>query len=125
MDKLKTEIFDLARRAHVASLKLSDIGSSKKDAWIKRASTLLEERQSLIFEANRADLDMADTKGITGPMRSRLDLSGSRWDDMLSGLRQVADLQDPVGEITRMWVRPNGLRVGRMRIPLGVIGIIY
>lgn len=125
MDKLKTEILDLARRAHVASLRLSDIGSDRKDAWLKKTGTLLEEQKHLIFEANRVDLDRGDKKGITGPMRSRLDLSGSRWDDMLSGLRQIADLQDPVGEITRMWVRPNGLKVGRMRIPLGVIGIIY
>ena len=125
MDKLKTEILDLAKSAQRASLRVAELGSGEKDAWIKNTCTLLQERQDIIFEANRADLEMADKKNVTGPIRARLDLSGSRWDDMILGLEQIAELEDPVGQVTRMWVRPNGLKVGRMRIPLGVIGIIY
>ncbi|MCH2409227.1 glutamate-5-semialdehyde dehydrogenase [Myxococcota bacterium] len=125
MDKLKTEILDLAKSAQRASLRVAELGSGEKDAWIKNTCTLLQERQEIIFEANRADLEMADKKNVTGPIRARLDLSGSRWDDMILGLEQIAELEDPVGQVTRMWVRPNGLKVGRMRIPLGVIGIIY
>tara|TARA_Y100000590_G_scaffold163172_1_gene187039 strand:+ start:1182 stop:2441 length:1260 start_codon:yes stop_codon:yes gene_type:complete len=125
MDKLKTEILDLAKSAQRASLRVAELGSGEKNAWIKNTCTLLQERREIIFEANRADLEMADKKSVTGPIRARLDLSGSRWDDMISGLEQIAELEDPVGQVTRMWVRPNGLKVGRMRIPLGVIGIIY
>lgn len=125
MDKLKTEILDLAKSAQRASLRVAELGSGEKDAWIKNTCTLLQERREIIFEANRADLEMADKKSVTGPIRARLDLSGSRWDDMISGLEQIAELEDPVGQVTRMWIRPNGLKVGRMRIPLGVIGIIY
>ncbi len=125
MDKLKTEILDLAKSAQRASLRVAELGSGEKNAWIKNTCTLLQERREIIFEANRTDLEMADKKSVTGPIRARLDLSGSRWDDMISGLEQIAELEDPVGQVTRMWVRPNGLKVGRMRIPLGVIGIIY
>ncbi len=125
MDKLKTEILDLAKSAQRASLRVAELGSGEKDAWIKNTCALLQERREIIFEANRADLEMADKRSVAGPMRARLDLSGSRWDDMISGLEQIAELEDPVGQVTRMWVRPNGLKVGRMRIPLGVIGIIY
>ena len=125
MDKLKTEILDLAKSAQRASLRVAELGSGEKNAWIKNTCTLLQERREIIFEANRADLEMADKKNVTGPIRARLDLSGSRWDDMILGLEQIAELEDPVGQVTRMWVRPNGLKVGRMRIPLGVIGIIY
>ena len=125
MDKLKTEILDLAKSAQRASLRVAELGSGEKDAWIKNTCALLQERREIIFDANRADLEMADKRSVAGPMRARLDLSGSRWDDMISGLEQIAELEDPVGQVTRMWVRPNGLKVGRMRIPLGVIGIIY
>ena len=109
MDKLKTEILDLAKSAQRASLRVAELGSGEKDAWIKNICTLLQERQEIIFEANRADLEMADKKNVTGPIRARLDLSGSRWDDMILGLEQIAELEDPVGQVTRMWVRPNGV----------------
>ncbi len=125
MTDLESQILDLAQRARAAADILAEKTSRQKDAWLLRSAERLEENQAAILEANDKDLANADEKGISGPMRSRLELAGSRWDDMLSGLRQIAELADPVGEVTRMWVRPNGLRVGRMRIPLGVVGIIY
>src|SRR5690606_21629662 len=77
-----------------------------------------------ILEANRADMAEAERAGLEPALVQRLSLEG-KWKTMIAGLRDVAALPDPVGEITGMWVRPNGLRVGRMRIPLGVIAIIY
>lgn len=97
----------------------------EKDAWLLRAAERLEEARGKILQENRKDVAEAVARGIAPPMVARLELEGDRWDDMLAGLRQIAALPDPVGEVTRMRVRPNGLRVGQMRIPLGVIGIIY
>jgi glutamate-5-semialdehyde dehydrogenase len=124
-EALEREITELARRAREAARETARLGRRAKDAWLLRAVERLEAERDAVLEANRRDLDAAREKGIAAPMVARLDLSGGRWRDMLAGLREVAALDDPVGEVTRMWVRPNGLRVGRMRIPLGVIGIIY
>jgi len=123
--ELEREVEGLARRAREASREVARLGSRAKNAWLLRAAERLEESRSRILEANQRDLEAARAKGLAAPMVKRLDLGGERWTDMLAGLRQVASLEDPVGEISRMTVRPNGLRVGRMRIPLGVIGIIY
>ncbi|NNL85059.1 MAG: glutamate-5-semialdehyde dehydrogenase, partial [Myxococcales bacterium] len=97
----------------------------EKDAWLLRAAERLEQARPSILAENRKDVEEARARGIAPPMVARLELEGERWSDMLAGLRQIAALPDPVGEVTRMRVRPNGLRVGQMRIPLGVIGIIY
>jgi glutamate-5-semialdehyde dehydrogenase len=122
---LEREIVELARRAREAARETARLGRRAKDAWLLRAAERLEGSRDEVLAANRRDLAAAAEKGVSGPMLARLDLEGSRWRDMIAGLREVAALEDPVGEVTRMWVRPNGLRVGRMRIPLGVIGIIY
>jgi len=122
---LEREIVELARRAREAAREAARLGRRPKDAWLRRAAEKLEAAREEVLEANRRDLAAAAEKGVSGAMRARLDLAGGRWADMIAGLREVAALDDPVGEITRSWVRPNGLRVGRMRIPLGVIAIIY
>jgi len=124
-EALEREIVDLARRAREAARETARLGRRAKDAWLLRAAERLEAERDAVLDANRRDLAAAREKGLTPPMVARLDLDGGRWRDMIAGLREVAALDDPVGEVTRMWVRPNGLRVGRMRIPLGVIGIIY
>jgi glutamate-5-semialdehyde dehydrogenase len=85
----------------------------------------LEQAREEISAANAVDLRQAEEKGLSGAKLERLRLSSKVLGEMVDGLHEVALLPDPVGEITRMWTRPNGLRVGRMRIPLGVIGIIY
>ncbi len=85
----------------------------------------LERESRAIASANEKDIQAALEKGLSKPKVDRLRLTPKVVDEMTTGLREVALLPDPVGEITRMWTRPNGLRVGRMRIPLGVIGIIY
>jgi glutamate-5-semialdehyde dehydrogenase len=122
---LEERVVQLARSAREASRGMASLSTRIKNAWLLRSAERLEASRPRILEANRRDLAAAAEKGVTGPMLKRLDLEGERWTDMISGLREIAALEDPVGEITEMKVRPNGLRVGRMRIPLGVIGIIY
>jgi glutamate-5-semialdehyde dehydrogenase len=122
---IEAEIRDLAARAKAAAPAVANLSTREKNAWLLRAAQRLEAAQERILAANREDMREAEAKGVAAPMVKRLDLGGAKWTDMLDGLRQVAQLADPVGEITEMRVRPNGLRVGRMRIPLGVIGIIY
>ncbi|HXV36883.1 MAG TPA: glutamate-5-semialdehyde dehydrogenase [Myxococcota bacterium] len=116
---------DLARRARVASLKLAELSAREKNAWLLRSAERLAAAQAEILAANAADLERAARGGLAGPLLTRLELSPGRWRDMLAGLRDVAALPDPIGRIESSSLRPNGLEVGRMRIPLGVIGIIY
>jgi len=121
----QAEIEEICRRARGASLRVADLSTGVKNAWLLRAAERLEEARDEILAANAGDVEAAEKNGLAAPMVRRLTLGGDRWRDMVSGLREVARLPDPVGAIDDLRVRPNGLRVGRMRIPLGVIGIIY
>lgn len=122
---LEALIQDLARRAREASRRCADLDARRKDAWLLRAAERLEAARERIRRANAEDLRLARERGVAAPLQGRLALSEDKWRDMLAGLRDVARLPDPVGRIEQHNVRPNGLEVGRMRIPLGVIGIIY
>jgi len=123
--ELREQIEALARGARQASHGLASLDTRTKDAWLLRAAERLAAARECVLEANRADMRDAEARGVPAPLVRRLDLAGDKWRDMLDGLRQVAALPDPVGAITESRVRPNGLRVARMRIPLGVIAIIY
>jgi len=96
-----------------------------RDDALRLAADLLEEERASLLEANRADLERAEAAGMTEAARDRLRLTEDRVGGMAGGLRKVAGLPDPVGEVTEGWVRPNGLRVTRVRVPLGVVGVIY
>jgi len=122
---LRQEIHEMAQRARAASERMGELGTRQKDAWLLRAADRLEAARRRIQAENARDLEQATSKGIAEPLIRRLELSDGKWNDMLAGLRDVAALPDPIGRIEDTRVRPNGLRVGRMRIPLGVIGIIY
>ncbi|TWJ17606.1 glutamate-5-semialdehyde dehydrogenase [Geobacter argillaceus] len=111
-----------ARQAAIAMARLSS--GRKNDLLIAMAEALIAGTAEIIAE-NGKDLEAGRKKGLSGAMLDRLMLDASRVKAMADGLREVAALPDPVGEVTRMWLRPNGLQVGKMRIPLGVIGIIY
>lgn len=116
---------EMGKRARQASHLMACAGSSlKRDALIMMAEVLRQEVDG-IQSANEKDILAAKQKNLAKAKLDRLRLSDKVFDEMISGLHEVALLPDPVGEITRMWTRPNGLRVGRMRIPLGVVGIIY
>ncbi len=116
---------DIAARSRSASKQLARASSGAKDkALIKMAHDIVAKAEYIISE-NKKDVEGATKKGLSSAMIDRLRLTPERLEKVANGLRQVAALTDPVGEVVRMWTRPNGLRVGKMRIPLGVIGIIY
>jgi len=120
-----TPIPDLARRAKAASRALAVASTAEKDAVLLAAADLLVARADSIIEANGADVARAEGGGMEAPLVDRLRLDLGRVEAMANGLRQVAALRDPVGEIIHGWVRPNGLRIEQVRVPLGVVAIIY
>lgn len=120
-DKIKKIAVD-ARRASLLMARLSP--RDKNDLLLKMAAALMEHAPKLL-EENAKDMAAGEKKGLASAMLDRLMLNESRIKAMADGLTEVAALPDPVGEVTKMWKRPNGLMVGKMRIPLGVIGIIY
>ncbi|MHB8681813.1 MAG: glutamate-5-semialdehyde dehydrogenase [Acidimicrobiales bacterium] len=115
----------LGRRAKAAARVLAGASTAAKDGALRTAADLLEAGAAEIVVANAADLARAESEGATTTQLDRLRLDEGRIGAMADGLRQVATLPDPVGEVVEGWVRPNGLRVERVRVPLGVIGIIY
>jgi len=125
LEGLEEQVIDLARKARSASERVAELSTREKNAWLMRCAERLEAAKSAILAANAVDLERAAGAGISGPMLKRLELAEGKWRDMIAGLRDVAALPDPVGKVESTVVRPNGLQVGRMRIPLGVIGIIY
>lgn len=122
---MREEILLMGRRAREAARQMANVNSDVKRQVLERMAAALERESRAIASANEKDIQAALEKGLSKPKVDRLRLTPKVVDEMTTGLHEVALLPDPVGEITRMWTRPNGLRVGRMRIPLGVIGIIY
>ncbi len=123
--RLSKLITDIAEKAKNASYRLAKADSGAKNEALTRMSDGIIERSRFIIEENKIDVDEARSKGLSGAMIDRLALTEERIAKISQGLREVSLLPDPVGEVVRMWKRPNGLHVGKMRIPLGVIGIIY
>lgn len=122
---LREEVLRIARSAKEVSFRLAALSSRVKDeALLRMAEGLLREKDFLIAE-NQKDLENAQKKGLSAAMIDRLTLSEAVIEGMAQGLREIAALPDPVGQVVKMWRRPNGLLVGKMRIPLGVIGVIY
>ncbi len=122
---LEAEIRELASRARAASARMGELSTEAKNAWLARTAERLEAARPAIMDANARDVAAAAEKGVPEAMRNRLGISDGKWADMIQGLRDVIALPDPVGRITNHSVRPNGLRVGQMAIPLGVIAMIY
>lgn len=122
---MREQIRMLGKRAREAAHQMVKADCSAKQEALKQVARTLEEERKAINAANEIDIQEALRKGLPKAKADRLKLSDKVVKEMIDGLHQVAALPDPVGEITRMWIRPNGLRVGKMRIPLGVIGIIY
>ena len=115
----------LAGRVQAAARLVARAPSSVRDDALRLAADLLEEETPALLAANRDDLTEAEAAGMPAAARDRLRLSEDRVRAMAGGLRTVAALPDPVGEVVEGWVRPNGLRVTRVRVPLGVVGVIY
>ena len=125
MTETPTPIPELAARAKAATSALAVSSTAEKDTALHAAADLLVARADSIIDANRVDVARAEANGVEAPLVDRLRLDLSRIEGMAGGLRQVASLRDPVGEITEGWVRPNGLRIEKVRVPLGVVAIIY
>jgi glutamate-5-semialdehyde dehydrogenase len=116
---------DLGRRARAASRDLARAGTKAKDLALHAIADAIDGSRDALAAANREDLDAGAAKGLDAALLDRLELTPGRIDTMIEGLRQIAALPDPVGSITDLNFRPSGIQVGRMRVPLGVIGIIY
>lgn len=109
-------------RARAASASLALLSSEQKNAMLHAMANAIESHAKSILAENRKDVE---TSGLEGAMLDRLQLTGERITEMARGVREVATLPDPVGETLAEWTRPNGLRIRKMRVPLGVVGIIY
>jgi glutamate-5-semialdehyde dehydrogenase len=116
---------ELGRRAKAASRVLATLSSEVKDTALHTAADLLVTRADEVLAANAEDVARGQGEGISSTVLDRLRLSADRIEGMAGGLRQVAGLADPVGEVVEGWVRPNGLRIQKVRVPLGVVAIIY
>jgi glutamate-5-semialdehyde dehydrogenase len=119
------QIRQIAENARKASHKMANLSSGIKNSLLLAMAASLEVGSAGLIEENKKDLDSGVAKGLSEAMLDRLMLDNARIKGMADALREVAALPDPVGEVTGMWKRPNGLMVGKMRIPLGVIGIVY
>lgn len=111
--------------AREASYKLVNIGTTIKNAALKNIAQALRENACDIISANNIDIENARKKGTREAMIDRLTLTKERIDDIADGVLQVMALNDPIGEVIKMWTRPNGLNIGQKRVPMGVIAIIY
>jgi len=121
-------VSDLAEQGlavRAAARRVAASSSAVRDDALRIAADLVVAEGEAVLEANRADLERAEADGATATSLDRLRLDGARLESMAEGLRTVAALADPVGEVVDGWVRPNGLRVERVRVPLGVVGVIY
>lgn len=125
MSSVKEQAVELGKRAKAAARKLAVVSSEEKNRALTAMADALESRGDFLIAENHKDLDPAKKAEISAAVLDRIALNPSRVKAMAKGLRDVVALPDPVREVTKMWRRPNGLQVGRMRIPLGVIGIIY
>jgi glutamate-5-semialdehyde dehydrogenase len=122
---VEEEIIKMAKAARTASTQIAGCSSNKKDDVLLGIAEKIEEKSASIKKANLKDISRAKKMGLSDAMIDRLTVSDATIKSMANGLREVARLNDPVGSITKTWMRPNGLEVSRIRIPLGVIGIIY
>jgi glutamate-5-semialdehyde dehydrogenase len=109
-------------RARTASAKLALLSTAEKNALLAAIADAIEVNEKSILAANREDVE---NSGMEGAMRDRLLLTGARIKDMARGVREVAALPDPIGETLAEWTKTNGLRIRKVRVPLGVVGIIY
>jgi glutamate-5-semialdehyde dehydrogenase len=122
---IKQFVSDKAAKAKKASRALATIPTEIKNNALFKMAAGLEQKAGELISENRKDLAEAEKKGLSKAMIDRLTLTPERIKAMADGLREVAALPDPVGEVLKMWRRPNGMEVGRMRVPIGLIGIIY
>ncbi|MFW6269235.1 MAG: glutamate-5-semialdehyde dehydrogenase [Bacillota bacterium] len=122
---IEQEVITQAKKAKKASRTLAGLSSRKKDEALTKIADKLENSINEILEINQKDMKKGKKNGLSRALLDRLQLTESRIKKMAQGLREIVMLEDPIGEIDKMWKRPNELHIGKIRVPLGVIGIIY
>ena len=122
---IKKEVTAQARKAKEASRELGSISTKVKDEALMKIADKLEESVDEILAINEKDMQSGKENGLSSALLDRLQLTEARIKKMANGLRDIVKLEDPIGEVTKMWKRPNDLHIGQIRVPLGVIGIIY
>jgi glutamate-5-semialdehyde dehydrogenase len=122
---MKSYVLKKAHEAKEGARAIAKASSEQKNNALIQMAEVIKKKARELLRENKKDLVAAKKKGLTRAMIDRLALTKKRIDEMAQGLIEIAALPDPVGEITKMWKRPNGMMVGKMRVPLGVIGIIY
>lgn len=119
------ELMEIGARAKKAASYLNNLGVSAKNEGLRKVAQALLDGEQKILQANQKDVEQAKANGMSPALVDRLELTPARIQSMADGLLEVAALEDPVGEVLSMKQRPNGLMIGRKRVPLGVVGIIY
>ena len=119
------DLISLGEKARKAKYDAAVIPTDKKNEVLLKCAEALKANEGDIIKANAIDLENAVANGMSAAMQDRLKLTPERIDGINEGLRQVSELPDPVGEIMDEWDRPNGLHITKVRVPMGVIGIIY
>jgi glutamate-5-semialdehyde dehydrogenase len=122
---IKQFVFSRAMEAKEGAKSLARASSKQKNQVLIKMAKAVKNRAEELISENKKDIEYAEKKGLSKALIDRLALNEKRINEMAEGLREVTQLPDPVGEITKMWQRPNGMTVGRMRVPIGAIGIIY
>lgn len=122
---LQNDVARVAQEAHEAARVAASLPMKMKEKILLEMAQAIRDARAHLQKENQKDLELGRAQGLSSAMLDRLTLSDNVIDQTAAGLEEIAAFPDPVGEIVRMWTRPNGMRVGRMRIPLGVIGIIY
>jgi len=122
---IRSYVLNKAREAKEGAYSLAKASSKQKNAAIIKMAEALQKRAKELISENRKDIKFAKGKGLSKALLDRLTLNDKRINEMAQGLVEIAALPDPVGEIIKMRQRPNGMTVGKMRVPIGVIGIIY
>ena len=124
-EKISELILNICKKAKEASYILARLPTDTKNKALYNMADALEKNAEEILEANKRDVEASRAKGVREALLDRLILTKSRISKMAQCLREVAELPDPVGEIVKTWIRPNGLIIGQMRVPLGVVAVIY
>ncbi len=122
---MRDSIVNIAKAAKKASFKVGKLSTEEKNRALNRIKTFLSEKKEFIQKENKKDIDNAIENNLSKAMIDRLTLSDKVINSMITGVEDIINLPDPVGEVTKMWKRPNGLVVGKKRIPLGVICMIF
>ena len=124
-DELRAALDRMGSKAREAALKLANASTEEKNRWLNAMADAVEKNAAELIRANAADMERAAAKGISGAMLDRLKLNSERIKGMADGLRHVVTLPDPVGEKLSVTTRPNGIRIEKVSVPIGVIGFIY